>query len=108
MNNDAKNMAPKEDDEKLLKEVMQLPPMTGNIAEDYITLLNKEMAAISAVWSEYQDGKAKDNVLISNHMNAVLSMYQDLLKVGDFAKSNPDYVEGMIKKVEEMQNDSNK
>lgn len=97
--------------DELLKEVADVPPITGDMVRDYTGLLNKEMAAVREVWSEYNSPENKEisqnNPFITNHMVAMCNMYEELLIVADAAK-NPDTLELILNKFKESQQGEDK
>lgn len=78
-----------QDLEKLLQQVKEIPPITGNMVDDYSGLLMKEIAAVGSIWKEYcgnnKESIEKINPLIANHMQNITAMYDRLMSgVGKF------------------------
>ena len=84
--------------EKLFEETMKIPPISGDMVKDYVGILNKEMAALAAIWSEYKNiPETEKNPFIVNHMAAMIKMYEDLLKVAD-TFNDPKKLEEILEK----------
>jgi hypothetical protein len=82
MEQETKQETKKEFDEenfkKMMDEIMKLPPLTGNMLEDYRNTLLKEVGAISQIWNEYR-AVGKSNPLIDHHIGEITTMYDSLL-----------------------------
>jgi len=91
--------------EELFKETMAIPPISGDMVKDYVGLINKEMAALTAVWAEYHNlPEVEKNPLIINHMNTMVNTYENLLKIAEVF-NDPKKLEEAIKKQRDMPND---
>lgn len=91
--------------EELFRETMNIPPISGDMVKDYVGLINKEMAGMTAVWAEYHNiPEVEKNPLIVNHMNTMVNTYTNLLKVADMF-NDPKKLEEMINKEMNMPND---
>ena len=92
--------------EELLKEVADIPPITGDMVKDYTGLINKEMAAVRSVWEEYNKPKYKSgsekNPFITNHMLTMCNMYERLLRFAEAAK-DPDTLDSILQQMKEAQ-----
>lgn len=94
--------------DELVKETLNLPPITGDMVKDYVDLINKEMAVTAAVWKEYHDiPDVEKNPLITNHMQTMVNMYSQLLAVAD-TFGNSEKLEKMLTEIEESEKNKSK
>lgn len=87
--------------DELMKEIAAIPPFTGDMAKDYIGILNKEMFAIRNIWKEYSNLPER-NPLIDNHMISVANMYERLVRVGE-AATDPKTLEEILTKMKQAE-----
>jgi hypothetical protein len=87
--------------DELMKEITAIPPFTGDMAKDYIGILNKEMFAIRNIWKEYSNLPER-NPLIDNHMISVANMYERLVRVGE-AATDPKTLEEILTKMKQAE-----
>ena len=63
------------------EQIKNLPPITGDMVQDYTNLMLKELVALGDVWENgyLKGGNGCGNVLIVNHIKMMQAQYERLL-----------------------------